>query len=545
VGKSAQERGSATSSVKLTGLAFAAFAIGLLANLANLLNFNSYPVLRGEVALIAVVLVLIAAMAAVLHRLAQPRISFAITGVAVAILIDLGVTVPPPVFLILAAVIAVLAWFQQRAVLMLTLAAFGSVLLFQMIGLVTGYGHPATPPNEARRTQTGPANPALRPIIHLMLDSYIGLDGMSFADANFGTLRQEQEQFYLSRGFQIYPQAYGRHAKTVNALPEFLSYGRAARASQPRNVQYTVAPQLDYFTDLDRKGYRISVQTPSFVDLCVNQPLALCRNYNRSALAAMDGSALSDWDRARVIGLTLLELSNLPVAKLDERIGSLRAAQARLLRNRTKLYSLTGFRQLDGFAGDLRTLRHGEVRFIHLLLPHDPYIMDDHCRVLPEPQWKDEHGPTPAPLARRGADYAQRDAAYSQQVRCMTQGGLRRLLEALDQTPAGRDAIVLIQGDHGSRTVDEIPQSDGPEPSLRAMTVSHSAFFAVRVPGQPAALVPGRFALDALLGSFAANGFAAAPHPAVAPAEVYLMDERWIPRKRISLPEFTQKLTRH
>jgi hypothetical protein len=241
-------------------------------------------------------------------------------------------------------------------------------------------------------------------------------------------------------------------------------------------------------------------------------------------------------DRARVIGLTILELSQFTgilVGNADLKLSGLIGTHGRHLHNKAKLYSLTGFQQLDAFSRDLDTLDFGEARFVHLLLPHDPYMMDANCKLKSEPDWIDEHGPVPI---------AQRDAAYAQQVRCMTGGGLTRLLAALDKTPAGRAAIVIIQGDHGSRTLDYLPIAGGGVPGARDMTVAHSAFFAIRVPGQAAASIGSRFALDELFGAFAATGFTAAPRPVAGPAEVYLMDPFWVPKDRVTLPPFTQKL---
>lgn len=522
----------------LTGLAFAVLACGLLGNLANLLNFHRYPAFRAETALVALVLLALAGLCAGLHRLAQPRLSFLFSGLIIALLIDFGADLSLAAFGGAAAIAALLAWFREREVLKLGIAAFGAVLLFQTLALATGIGRPSAPANEAKRPQNAAAADAQRaPIVHLILDSYIGLDGMSAPATGFGSLRREQEDFYLSRGFQLYPQAYSRHAKTINALPELLSYGRAKQATEPRAVQSATPPALPYFEDLDRAGYRVSVSAPSFVDLCVNQPLTQCRNYNRSNLSAMAGSPLSVTDRAWVIGLTLLELSDFTAriaAAIDSRIASPATAPRRHVYNRAKLYSLTGLQQLDAFSADLATLRRGEVRFIHLLLPHDPYMMDEQCRIMPEADWIDEHGP---------AAEARRDAAYARQTRCITAGGLNRLLIALDQTEAGRSAIVVIHGDHGSRTIDSVPWVGGPPPGQRAMAVTHSAFFAIRVPGEAAAIRPGRAALDELFGSFAAKRFSASPSPVGGPPQVYLMDADWVPRQRVALPDFTGKLT--
>ncbi|MFN3517359.1 MAG: hypothetical protein ACK4YM_09395 [Novosphingobium sp.] len=522
----------------LTGLAFAVLAFGLLGNLANLLNFHGYPAISGETALLALILLGMAGLGSALHGLAQPRLSFLVTGLIVALLIDFGSDLSLLAFYATAAIIALLAWFHEREILKLAAAAFGAVLIFQVLALTTGIGRPVPPDNQAKRLQD-PARAASRspPIVHLILDSYIGLDGMSAPDTGFGTLRQEQEAFFLAHGFQLYPQAYSRHAKTINALPELLSYGRVKQGREPRAVQYAVAPALPYFEDLDRAGYRTSVSAPSFVDFCINQPLTRCRNYNRSHLAAMAGSGLAVTDRAKVLGLTMLELSDFTAriaAAIDRLFPASQTAPRRHVYNRAKLYSLTGLRELERFSADLGTLRRGEVRFIHLLLPHDPYLLDGQCRILPEADWIDEHGP---------ATEAERDAAYARQVRCVTNGGLRRLLAALERTEAGRAAIVVIHGDHGSRTIDSLPAAGGPTPGQRALAVTHSAFFAIRVPGEAAAIRPGRVALDELFGSLAANRFAAAPSPVGGPPQVYLMDADWVPRRRISLPDFTRKLT--
>lgn len=522
----------------LTALVFVAVVVGLVASLANLLNHHAYPAFRPEVGVVMVGLIALAGAAAGLHRLAQPRVSFLFSGLYAAVLIDLGAEIGNMAFPLTAAVLALFARFGERTFLKLTTAAFASVLLFQSIGLITAGPAPAV--NEAKRPQAATrGDPSLPPIVHLMLDSYIGLEGMSAADTHFGDLREHQQRFYLGRGFQLYPGAYGRHAKTINALPEMLSYGRARHATKPRNVQFTVAPTLDYFTDLDRKGYRASALAPSFVDLCPNQPLTRCRNYNRSDLSSMARSGLAIADRARIIATTMLELTQFTAilaGTADLKLAALRGGEDRHLYNRAKLYSLTGFAQLDAFSRDLASLRRGEARFVHLLIPHDPYMLDERCRVLPEPRWLDEHGPSA---------FARRDAAYARQARCMTDEAIARLLAALDATDAGRQAIVVIQGDHGSRTVDGVPFAGESAPDPRTLAVTYSAFFAIRVPGQPAQLVEGRYALDELLGGFAASGFSAAPRPAAGPARVWLMDPRWIPAKEIALPPFAQKFPKN
>jgi hypothetical protein len=90
--------------------------------------------------------------------------------------------------------------------------------------------------------------------------------------------------------------------------------------------------------------------------------------------------------------------------------------------------------------------------------------------------------------------------------------------------------------------VDHLPLANSPVADARSMTLTYSTFFAIRVPGQPAASISGQFALDELVGGFAASGFAAAPRPVPGPAEVFLMDLNWVPAKRMALPPSAPEL---
>lgn len=531
--KKAVEAISAATGWSIVTLGFVTWLVGLTASLANLLNFHDYDRPGVEIAILIAVFVIIACLTAGIHRLARPRLSFLFTGLFVTLLIDLNMVIDQDWFLLVAGVLAAFAYFQEKVILKLTIAAFGAVLLFQTISLVTGLGKSATAPNEARILQNNSgAKSQLRPIVHLVLDSYLGLEGMGIDQTNFGTLQTEQDTFYRDRGFQVFPQAYSRHVKTINSMPYFFSYGRSPLAKTVRNVQRTTAPRLDYFIDLDRLGYRTSALTPSFVDLCVNQPMTICQNYNRSNLRTLIKSDLSARDRALLLGVTLVQLS-LPIAKVAEyaqrKINHYFGTTVRYPYNRQKLFALTSLDQLAIFTEELSTLQYGDARIIHLLLPHDPYSVDANCNTLPEGDWLDEHGP--APLAAR-------DHGYADQVRCTT-SRLGLMINALNKTPAGRDAIVLIHGDHGSRTIDTVPFVGGPDLSLRDLALSYSTFFAIRIPDEQATSVPGRFALDTLLGEFARSDFTRGPRPKESEAEVFVMDTLWIPRNREKLPAFS------
>ncbi|GGD48663.1 hypothetical protein GRI62_07905 [Erythrobacter arachoides] len=509
------------------------FAASLAAGLAgffNLLNYHAYPLFRPEVAVVVAGIVAVAFVLAALRGAIGSLLGAVMTGLVVAIAADLSAEIDLGWFYALWLVLAVIAFLAEPLLLKMALAMFGTVALFQFVTLTTGLGAPVRPDNSARVLQSGDRPMTDRPaIVHLVLDSYLGLGGMDLGPEHYTQLRAEQSAFFAQRGFQTYPGAYSRHVKTVNSLPYLFSYGTAPFGEGGVDVQYAVADELAYFTDLDTRGYRTSVLQPTYLDMCVNQPLTRCRKYERSDLAALLDTDLTAVERARIMGFTLLQLTGFPsraAEALQLAANDAFELTGRRPYNRAKLLPLAAVRQFDRFIDELPDLQRGKARVAHLLLPHDPYILDPQCRAKPEREWLDEHGPgTPA----------ARERAYADQVRCV-QGKIAAMLDALDRTAAGREAIVLIHGDHGSRISPYVPYIGGPQLTDRELLMAHSAFFAIRVPGEPAAELAGSYALETLMADFRARDFRSAPRPLAARPAMLLMNARSVPTERRALP---------
>jgi hypothetical protein len=525
-GKPLREQNSASA----PWLDYGVWTVALWASFLNLLNFHDYPPFRAEVGLALLGLALVGALMAAVQRVAKPRLSFLFIALFAAVMIDLNASISPGWFYVLWAVLTVVAFFAQTALLRVTLAAFAGVLAFQAIGLMTGAGEASGSGNAAQNLQQANRAAAQRPaIVHLVLDSYLGLDGMALGPGAYRDLRAEQAAFFTGQGFQLYPHAYSRHTRTLNSLPALFSYGGTPPAVHAINAQYSVPEELPYFTDLDRLGYRTSALLPRYFDLCVHQPLTSCHNFDSSALTALVESELGVIDRTKIFGFTLLQLTNVP----NQVALSIQVAMNDHLKtdgqwpfNRSKLYPIESLRQLDRFTVELGTLRPGEARVVHLLLPHSPYQLTGNCSVKPESAWLNEHGP--------GSE-ARREIAYADQVRCL-QRKIAQMLAALDETRAGREAIVLIHGDHGSRIAPQQPFIDRPKLNERQLLMSYLTFFAIRVPGESAVQVPGAHALDDLMADFRARDFASAPRPKEADTRVYSLDEAGNPRAARPLP---------
>ncbi len=511
---------------------FTVWFVALTAGLFNLLNYHGYPLFQAEVGIVVAGLAATAAIMAALRKAAGPRIGFIFSALFLAIVTDLSTSIDLGWFYGLWAVLALAAWFAESAILKLSVAAFGSVLMFQAVALTTGIGAPVRPDNYAKTLQPAGRPAADRPaIVHLVLDSYLGLDGMAMGPEHYTRLRAEQSAFFTGRGFQVYPQAYSRHVKTINSLPHLFSYGKAPLATDNRQIQHPVPEELAYFADLDRLGYRTSVVAPTFVDFCVNQPLTSCRKFDHSGLRPMLDSGLPAGDRAKLIGFTMLRLTSLAsfvAERIQLTINDWFGTEGRRPYNRSQLLPMASLPQFDQMIRDAQTIERGEARLYHLLLPHEPYMLTRECTFLRENLWLDEHGP---------GSVTAREKGYAAHVMCV-QKKISELLDALDQTEAGREAIVIVHGDHGSRISPVAPYLGGPELTNRELAMSHSTFFGIRVPGEAAGEVRGQYELGELLGGFMDKDFAGAPRPAPSSPFVYIIDAQWVPRERRPLPDF-------
>jgi hypothetical protein len=139
------------------------------------------------------------------------------------------------------------------------------------------------------------------------------------------------------------------------------------------------------------------------------------------------------------------------------------------------------------------------------MMPHSPFVYGDDCSLLPVKIWADRHAGYDRPSARL-AQYAR----YDRQVRCTT----RQIHELLDAIPAAlrKDAMVIVQGDHGSRlgminTGSTIAAKMGDDDYRD----NQSTLFAVRAPG----LEPGSDArfkpIPCILRSLVEGEFRALP----------------------------------
>jgi hypothetical protein len=368
-------------------------------------------------------------------------------------------------------------------------------------------------------------------IVHIIFDEHIGLAGLPQTFAGQRTA-SELQRAYWARGFVTYGHAYSRHMHTTNAIPDILNFGN--RLGKSGGYGGGITGPTDYFTGLQRAGYDLTIYQSNFLDFCSGTAEKLCVTYDRGSLQPMGDVSAPVGDRlavllARYLGASAL-LSNALEFYRQADLGDWAQDRPRpqsfmMMR---ESWSIGGLRSMERFVGDLAQARPGNVYFIHAMLPHFPYVATRECAVKPVSDWR---------RRRELAPLAERQEAYYDQLHCALRF-VDRAAAALDRSPAGGNAIIVVHGDHGSRITNEDPIAERRGKIASEQMISgFSTLFAVRLPGQQPRDHAGIVSAPSILQALVQNGFTAAPDlPAETHPSVILDDAMWNPTAPMDMP---------
>lgn len=499
-----------------------AWLLVLYGSFANLLNYHDYPLLTPEVLVVALGLFGVGAVMALVHMLSAPRLSFLMTGILIGFAVDLNDIGEWPVILGATAGGIAAAYLFDRVILKLLCAAFAAVAVFQLASVTFNEGRTPTPTFTPAAQSPRAAGPP--PLVHVVFDAYLGMSGMRDDEASFSDLRRRNEDFFRARGFRLFGGAYSEHRDTANAIPAMLSFDRAPFAKDSPEAR-KAPPALEYFIRLERLGYRTHVLRTDYLNLCTNQPIAACTSPPLSHMLVLRHIEMSTIDRAKVIATVLLGMTELPHEGLNR---FLQAPNDAAPPRDALLISLTALESLGTVEQMLGDIRSGDAVVAHIILPHDPFVLDADCRLQPRNRWRVAADPTP-----RGA----REAAYGLHMRCALKS-LDRLLAVLDRTPEGQRAVVIVHGDHGSRMVDHIPRTGVRGLTTRDFAMTYSTVFAIRAPQIAPGYDPSPAPVSYLLDELSGTNFSRLPPPYQGSRHVFLADREWVPREKVALPPF-------
>jgi hypothetical protein len=358
-------------------------------------------------------------------------------------------------------------------------------------------------------------------ILHVILDEHIGVEGLP-ADLTPPAFTRDLESFFVQRGFRLFGRAYSEYPATLWSLAQLLNLApndfTPSLTTEGATGGTFRLTRSAYFDRLSQQGYAIRVYKPEYLDMCTGAvPASACYTYRANSLGALDALPVPTHQKVAVVAGAYLSRSELHTRAKRTYM----TARQHLLRARIPLPAwdwerggtsapLGTMPVFDTIAADLSRARGGELVFAHLLMPHYPYVYGAGCEPRPPSEWlarSDAADPTiPGGITNSPDSRAARYARYFDQILC-TRHKVEQLLDALPAS-VRRDAIVIIQGDHGSRiSLVEPTTTAGASLAPSDYADYFSTLFAVRAPGVAAGYDPRVTPITCLLRSLVQSDF--------------------------------------
>lgn len=316
---------------------------------------------------------------------------------------------------------AALAWWKGPHIARIIMIVFVVVAIFAWI-------RPSPPLFEQSGEQRSPGEGA--PLVYVILD-----------EAGGSTQLDE---------FRVWPQARTLYTETTKSIPHIYD---------------------DHFAALREAGYATEVWQTDWAPFCKDY----CLTYHPFRLAGAHR-----------------------IEPLGERTRLLLTAFTALLPMDSWLYVVAGSRWYrwwmlpmqaqdvaERFVPRVAGIRQGEALVLHIILPHQPYVLDEQCEPLPRSQWNTPLQDQPVAATR---------ASHARQFRC-AERLVRKMVEAAPQ------ATFVVHSDHGDRTGGLRDAS--PERHKNA----RQAFFALRTPTEKGRREEASPYVSDLMARFAENGF--------------------------------------
>lgn len=336
------------------------------------------------------------------------------------------------------------------------------------------------------------------PIVHIVLDEHIGIEGLPADLPGSAALRAELTDFYLQNGFRLYGGAFSQYFHTINSIPNLLN-GATRQYDMsflsPAGPPYVVTENA-WFDQLLERGYRIRVYQSDYLNFCAGKYGAAgeCATYPINGLETLKqlnmkvttraGLLINNFSyRTSTVGAVKVILRYMDKFLRPEETPS---EIAPILRHPAGVAPLWAMATAEGLIGDLRNAKPGEAYFAHLLIPHVGFILDENCRAKPNLDTWYAHMDSDLKLdmrlsgLARPTGYVDRYVEYFKQVRC-TRRMLDEIFRALSDAGVMDEATIIIHGDHGSRISGMAPfQNHASRLAERDVTDNFSTLFAIR-----------------------------------------------------------------
>lgn len=269
-------------------------------------------------------------------------------------------------------------------------------------------------------------NKTLPPYIHIVLDEHIGFNRLS---EDRPKLAENLKKDYISRDFTLYPAAYSRFFSTANSFAAFMNFDPTPMPMQHYTIQNSRVVLLNnaLFSQLHMQGYRLHVIQPNYIEFC-DKTVSECITYKHSLPFIIDAS-LSLNQQTRFLLLQVLASGQL-TSLFDEWETKWFKWVFKLNIHQNITSASATMKVLPLINETFSKVQPGNAYFIHLLLPHMPYVFNESCKYI--------------------HNQPQNKRTYYQQLRC-THKKLKQLLDTLSANKNAKEAIIIIHGDHGMK----------------------------------------------------------------------------------------------
>jgi hypothetical protein len=372
------------------------------------------------------------AVAALAERIGDVNVSLAVVG------------------LVLFFVLGCATWLLRRHLDGIVVAVFGTIVVSTIVLPATTGGA------SVERGSMPLARQDLPPVIHIILDEHIGLEGLPPEIAESETAARAIRDTF--QDFALYGRAYSRFAETQFSLASLMNGDLGedvVAAVGPASSGYEMNENA-WFKRLKDEGYAIRVYQSSWLDICGEPGLVdACYTYSMYSPNALQRTDLPAAAKLKAL------LGRLYISSFDQLPSAIASMEA-----------------IVRFETDIETAPRGVAYVVHLMMPHDGYLYDADCTLLDPSDWgaaERDHGIT---AEARASLYPQ----YLEQLICSDRQ-VGQILDHLKRIGVYDDATIIVHGDHGSRIgVREHILDTPPSLTQQDLRDHYSTLLAVKAP---------------------------------------------------------------
>ena len=321
---------------------------------------------------------------------------------------------------------------------------------------------------------TDNVNPELPPIVHILLDGFVGPEGLP-SNANAAIFKEEFYRLFYDFGFQVFPRAYSRYSATVDSLYSAFNF----KSDAENNYSLEVLERREHilksniqFDLLESLGYRFNIYQTGHLDFCKSNPNSLdrCWEYAQPNIDSLQ-YIKSIQMRTRMLARVLLTQS----AMLSEIL----SARGWLNSSSLAVHDPRVFSRLKN---DVLSEPDGKFFFAHVLLPHAPYVFMHDCSINYNTAWRGRYPMIKDEPVQIESVYKLRANLYFEQMECAL-FSLRQVFDDMKRAGIYEQSIIVLHGDHGSMLAKYIPRYWNINNLTSSDYRAHfSTLFAVRFP---------------------------------------------------------------